>query len=73
MQDNAQLDVGVDTRQEHNSGIEQLEAKGRQSVYQRVRRKSKELLEQLQQVPPAQRSNLSTQAPLPTLDPQPPP
>ena len=47
MQDNAQLDVGVDTRQEHNSGIEQLEAKGRQSVYQRVRRKSKDLTEEL--------------------------
>ena len=74
MQDNAQLDVGVDTRQEHNSGIEQLEAKGRQSVYQRVRRKSKELLEQIQQVvPPAQNSKLPIRAPLPNLDPQPPP
>ena len=73
MQDNAQLDVGVDTRQEHNSGIEQLEAKGRDSFNQRMRRKSKELLEQLQQVPPAQRSNLPTRAPLPTLDPQLPP
>lgn len=63
--------MGVDTRQENNSGIEQLEAKGRQSVYARVRRKSKELLEQLQQVPPAQRSKLPTRAPLPNLHPNP--
>tara|TARA_B110001469_G_scaffold94261_1_gene90120 strand:+ start:1044 stop:1241 length:198 start_codon:yes stop_codon:yes gene_type:complete len=56
--------VFVDTRQEHNSGIEELEAKGLQGVYKRVRRKSKELLEQLTYgttpVPPALNSKLLT-------------
>ena len=44
IQDNAQLDVFVDTRQEHNSGVEHF---GPQGVYERVRRKSKDLLERI--------------------------
>ena len=72
LQDNAQLDVGVDTRRESSSGIEQLEAKGLRGTYKRVRRKSKELLELLTDgtisVPPAQ-----LQATVPDLNPAPQP
>ena len=59
IQANAQLDVGIDTRREHNSGVEQLT---RGSVYARVRRRSKELLGRLTQsstVGPDRRRNHS--------------